>query len=252
MKRKGRLEGKAAIVTASTSGIGRGIAVMFAREGARVIVNGRDEKRGREVLRECRKYSRAELVLGDVSSSDIWKRIRNTAIKKFGKIDILVNNAAYLFYKPALDITEEQWDTAMAVNLKSAWLGAKHCLPSMIKQRQGNIINISSVMGINAGIEACSYATSKGGMNLLSLSLAADYGKYTIRVNTISPGPIKTGQNAELRNDPKFVQNWLDTLYLKFLGIPEDVAYGAVYLASDEARFVTGANLVIDGGWIIG
>lgn len=251
-----RLQNKVAVVTAATAGIGRAIALMFVKEGAKVIVNGRDEKRGKEILSACRRYGKAELVLGDVSESETWERIKEAALLKFGKIDILVNNAANLFYKAALETSDEEWDRTMRVSLKSAFLGAKACLPFMIKKKSGSIINISSVWALCGGPGGAAYQTGKGGMNALTNSLAIDYGKYNIRANTITPGPIASLQNTDYRKDKKAMKFWNKRLSLKIngkpFGAPEDVAYAAVYLASDEARFVTTANLLIDGGWVYG
>lgn len=251
-----RLQNKVAIVSAATAGIGRAIALMFVKEGAKVIVNGRDEKRGKEILSACKIYGKAELVLGDVSESETWKKIRETAISKFGKIDILVNNAANLFYKTALETSDEEWDRTMRVSLKSAFLGAKACLPAMIKKKSGSIINISSVWAMCGGPGGAAYQAGKGGMNALTNSLAIDYGKFNIRANTITPGPIASLQNTDYRKDKKAMADWNKRLSLKIngkpFGAPEDVAYAAVYLASDEARFVTTANLLIDGGWVYG
>lgn len=251
-----RLKNKVAIITASTSGIGREIAIMFAKEGAKVVINGRDEKRGKEVLSKCKRLSDAILVLGDVSCSDTWDVMANTAINKLGKINILVNNAANLFYKTATETTEEEWDKSIETGLKSAFLGAKYCIPHMIKAKGGSIINISSVWAICGGPEGAGYQSAKGGMNALTRSLAIDYAKYNIRANTITPGPIASMQNIEYRKNIKYMKAWGNRILLKMkgkpYGQPEDIAYGAVYLASDESKFVTTANLLIDGGWVYG
>jgi len=248
-----RLAGKTAIVTAASAGIGRGIAIAFAREGANVVLNGRHEARSHEVLARCREAgAAAELLLGDVAAPNTWKGLRQCALDHFGAIDILVNNAAHFFFRSALDTREEDWDKAMEVGVKSAWVGAKTCLPTMIARQSGCILNISSNMGLIGGRDSCGYIAAKGALHNLTLSLAADYGKANIRANTISPGPIASLGNEEVRKNPDFIRGWMGRLALPFYGEPEDVAYAAVYLASDEARFVTGANLVIDGGWNVG
>jgi len=186
-----RLAGKTAIVTAASAGIGRGIAIAFAREGANVVLNGRHEARSHEVLARCREAgSAAELLLGDVAAPNTWKGLRQCALDHFGAIDILVNNAAHFFFRSALDTREEDWDKAMEVGVKSAWVGAKTCLPTMIARQSGCILNISSNMGLIGGRDSCGYIAAKGALHNLTLSLAADYGKANIRANTISPGPI--------------------------------------------------------------
>lgn len=250
----GRLDGKTAIITGGTNGMGRAAVELFAQEGANVVAVGMNETR-LQALKDLNNPA-IEPIRGDVSSFADWEKIIDFTLTKFGKINILINNAG-LSMGPhgIMDTTEEEWDKIMNIDLKGCWLGMKAVIPEMIKQGGGSIINTSSTGGLMGGIAdggSAAYAAAKGGVRILSKHAANEFGKENIRVNSVHPGTTNTGGSGG-----NFSQEEIDA-YIKMLSAetplslimadPIDIAYMYLYLASDESRFVTGAELVIDGG----
>jgi NAD(P)-dependent dehydrogenase (short-subunit alcohol dehydrogenase family) len=247
-----RLKNKVAIVTGAASGIGRAIAQVFAQERARVIVADINDEGGQETVQLIKARDGEALFLHcDVSVSADVKRMVESAIHSFGGLNILVNNAAYLKdFKTAVDTAEEEWDLSIDVTLKGVFLCSKSAIPEMIKAGAGSIINIASVGGLVGFASYAAYCSAKGGVIQLTKSLAIDYGRHNIRVNAICPGPIDTPTTPEAQ-DEKLHQWQRDMTVLGRTASPEEVAYPALFLASDESSFVTGSILVVDGGWTI-
>lgn len=244
-----RLKDQVAIVTGASRGIGRSIAEVFANEGAKVVVNyNTDETRASEVAKEIeKKGGHAICIKADVSNAGDVKRLVSTTLDKFGRIDILVNNAGVMFPEDFLATSEQVWDKTIDVNLKGAYLCSKEVAPIMIRQKKGKIINISSNSGLYhpSSMRYVEYVTSKAGMNGMTKAMALRLGPY-ITVNAICPGYIKTEMVAH--NDPATEKMLLDETALKRFGRPDEVASSAVFLASDEANFVTGELLIVAGG----
>jgi NAD(P)-dependent dehydrogenase (short-subunit alcohol dehydrogenase family) len=243
-----RLRDRVAIVTGSASGIGRAIALRFGREGARVVVvTDRRVELGKETVELIQKEGgTAAFVQADVGVAADVERMVRFAVDTFGQLDILVNNAAWARGGPLLEMTEESWNRTMDVCLKSAWLGAKAAMPEMIKVGGGTIINISSVNGIAASPASGAYNAAKGGVNQLTRALAMDLGKHGIRVNAILPGHVAT--HPERYDDPLELWGFTEACPIGRVGTADDIAGAALYLASDDASWVTGSLLVVDGG----
>jgi len=245
-----RLKGKVAIVTGASRGIGRGIARMFAEEGAKVVVNyNTSKKEASSLAEEIKKMGRdVLLVQADVSKADQVKNMVRKTMERFGRVDVLVNNAGTLVpAKSFLESTEEGWNKTLDVNLKGAYLCSREIAPIMLKQKKGKIINISSISGLydKLGMGYVDYVSSKAGMIGLTRALAVHLGP-AINVNAIAPGTVETEIVAALPAEVK--QQMKDEALVKRLGTPEDMAYAAVYLASDESDFVTGEVLTVSGG----
>jgi len=185
----------------------------------------------------------------DVTNEDQWEQAVAAAVGRFGKLDVLVNNAGIYRSHPVEHTSSDEWDLVMDINAKGVFLGAKHSIPAMRKAGGGSIINISSVAGLVGNAFSSAYNASKGAVRLFTKSTAIQYASEGIRSNSIHPGVIETDMTAEAIANARFKTERLDPTPLSRLGQPEDVAYGALYLASDESSFVTGAELVIDGGW---
>lgn len=247
-----RLKNKIAIVTGGGSGIGQAIALAFVKEGAKVLIADWSEKGGEETIAKIKKIKgQAVFIKTDVSQSQDIAKMTQLCLKTYGRIDILVNNAGIALMSPtAVEMTEENWDKVLNVNLKSVFLGAKNVIPQMLKQEKGKIINMASIAGLVGFAGAAAYCASKGGMILLTKTLALEYAAKKINVNCICPGIIKTAMTNDMLNDPATKQIFASSTPYARLGEPEDIAMAAVYLASDESDFVNGESLVVDGGWV--
>jgi 3-oxoacyl-[acyl-carrier protein] reductase len=247
-----RLAEKVAIVTGAASGIGRGIARMFAGEGARVLVADVNEDGGKETAaRILEAGGETRFVKVDVSQAADAARMVAAAVETWERVDVLVNNAGIMRVGSVTETTEEAWDEVMSVNLKGVFLCSRAVLPAMIAAGKGAIINIASVGGLLPAQGLAAYATAKAGVIHLSRQMANDYARHWIRVNCISPGTIITPMHdvfftPETREET--LAEWAKTRPLQMEGVPDDIAYAAVYLASDEARFVTACVLPVDGG----
>jgi 3-oxoacyl-[acyl-carrier protein] reductase len=244
-----RLKGQVAIITGASRGIGRSIAEIFAKEGAKVVVNYNSNEKGASNITDGIRKGGGEAIhiKADVSKTTDVKKLVATTLEKFGRVDILVNNAGVLFPDDFFSANEEVWDKTIDINLKGAYLCSKEVAPFMLKQKGGKIINISSNSGLYhpSSMRYVEYVTSKAGMNGLTKALALRLGPY-ITVNAICPGYIKTEMVAH--NDPVTEKMLLDETALKRFGRPDEVASAAVFLASDEAAFITGELLIVAGG----
>jgi NAD(P)-dependent dehydrogenase (short-subunit alcohol dehydrogenase family) len=247
-----RLKDKVAIVTGAASGIGQAIAQVFAKEGAKVVVNDINDKGGEATVKSITDCGgEALFVHADVSNSGEVRNMVKVTLEQFGGINVLVNNAAYLInFNPVLETPEDEWDIAIDVTLKGVFLCSKYALPEMIKAGGGSIINIASVGGMVGFADYSAYCSAKGGVIQLTKSMAIDYGRKNIRVNAICPGPIDTPTTPEAQ-DEKLHQWQRDMTVLGRTATPEEVAWPAVFLACDESSFVSGSNLVVDGGWTV-
>ena len=235
-----RLKGKIAIVTGAVQGIGRGIADRFVKEGALVAIV--DYKSAATALLDGQRSYQ-----GDVSDPELWKRVVSELLNTHGRIDVLVNNAAIVQYEAVHEVDLESWNRALAVNLTGVMLGMRAVIPGMLTHGGGSIINLSSIWGSVAAPGAASYHASKAGVHHLTKNAAVTYAKQNVRVNSIHPGIIHTPMMDEME---KGMVAWvLSQTPAGRTGQPEDIAAGAVYLASEEAGFVTGSELHIDGGY---
>jgi len=251
MSATGRLAGKVAIVTGSDSGIGRAIAIRFAREGAAVTVNyHKDERHAREVKEAIeRDGGPVTVIQGDIASAADVQRLLDGTLEAFGRLDILVNNAGVEFPKPFLEVREDEWDTVLDVNLKGPFLCTQAAARAMIMRGGGGrIINISSVHEDLPMPGNSPYCAAKGGLRMLMRTLCDELAPHGITINNIGPGAIATPINRRTLSDPEKVAKLEAAIPLGRIGRPEDVAGLAVYLASDEAAYVTGSTYFIDGG----
>ena len=247
-----RLEGKVAFISGGARGMGAEEARLLAREGACVAIGDVLEEEGRRVEGQIKEAGgRALFIRMDVTSLEDWRRAIAVTVERFGKLDVLVNNAGIGRRGGVEDTSEEDWDEVMAVNAKGVFLGTKAAIPEMRKAGGGSIVNIGSQMGIvGTDTGSIAYHASKGALRALTKSAALWHAKDGIRVNSVHPGPIATPMSQERLSDPAQLAWSVSRVPLGRIGRPEEVAYGVLYLASDESSFVTGAELVIDGGWI--
>ncbi|QGP93126.1 Dihydroanticapsin 7-dehydrogenase [Neomoorella glycerini] len=252
-----RLAGKVAIITGAGSGIGRASALAFAREGARVVAADINEETCRATVEAIKERGgRAVAVRVDVTKAADCQRMVNTALEHFGKLDVLFNNAGINHAARLHETLEEDWDRVLAVNLKSIFLCSKYAIPALIQNGGGSIINTASPAGLVGLRGLAAYCASKGGVISLSKNMALDYAPYNIRVNYICPGVIYTPMTQAIiatHEDPqKFEEEYSKMRPLGRFGKPEEIANAAVFLASDESSFMTGASIVMDGGFTAG
>ena len=246
-----RLMGKVALISGGARGMGACEAGLFAREGARVVVGDLRESEGRAVEAEIvAKGGEALFVRLDVTNENDWERAVTAAEGRFGKLDVLVNNAGVGGVGRVEDTKLADWNRVMDINSTGVFLGTKAAIPAMRRAGGGSIVNISSQLGL-VGMDDSSpqYQASKGAVRLLTKLTAVQYAKERIRANSVHPGPIVTPMTEARRADPAVYQRMVSRIPLGRYGESEDVAYGVLYLASDESSFVTGSELVIDGGW---
>lgn len=248
-----KLEGRTAIVTGSRRGIGRAIALALAKEGANVVVSDISQEDCQKIVAEVEKLGRKGLALKcDVTSTPEVEDLVKKTVARFGKLDILVNNAGIINFKPFLELTDEDWDTLINVNLKGQFLCARAAAREMIKSGWGRIVNIASISSGGCGIAfplIAHYTASKGGVMALTEALALELTPRGINVNAICPGAIDTDMSKGIKTSGQ-----LEQLLLRIpkgrLGQPEEIANLAVFLASEEADYISGAAIVIDGGWL--
>lgn len=247
-----KLKGKVAIVTGGNSGIGKGIAIEFAKEGAKVCVVGRNEERGLAVLEKIKEIgSEAIWVKADVGESEDTIRYINQTLEAFGTINIIVNNAALIHQARLIDLKEEDWDRIIKTNLKSVFLGSKYAAIQMIKQNKGGrIINISSIHAKISEPQASPYTAAKGGLEAMTRTIATELAPYKITANILAPGATYTELTAPMYT-PSVKEALFKRIPLKAIANPEDIACGAVFIASDESWYMTGARICIDGGYEI-
>jgi len=252
-----KLEGRVALITGGASGIGRATALLFAQEGATVAVVDRDGTGALAVAHEIgEEGGKAVAVRCDVSQAIDCRRAVDEAVSAFGGLDILFNNAGIIRRASVLDLTEEEWDRAMAVNVKSIYLMSKYAIPIMARSGGGVIVNTGSGWGLVGGRNAVSYCASKGAVVNMTRAMALDHAAQNIRVNCVCPGDTDTGM---LRSEAQQLGATAESFLVEAanrplgrIGRPEDIAQAVLYLASDASSFVTGTTLVVDGGGLAG
>ena len=242
-----RLKNKTAIITGGGSGIGLATARAFCKEGAKVILFGRQKKKLISAANEL--GDSAFIVQGDMTKNDDLDQLINNTLNNFKGIDILVNSAGLFNGAPLHEISDSQWDEMMDINIRSVFQLTRRVLPTMIAQKNGSIVHISSIAGLIALPGVAAYNVSKGALNQFSRSIAVEYGSYGIRSNSICPGLIETDMTADLMKDAVLMQEWSKEYPIGRFGKPEDVASACLFLASNESSFITGTVLPVDGGF---
>ena len=253
-----RLQDKTAVVIGGASGIGLATAELFAREGAQVVIASRKAEKGDQATRQIKDRTGREVTFFscDVTKENEVKELVQRVMDLYKRIDIWVNSAGILTRKNFEELTEGEWDDIMNTNLKGVFFGCKHAIPPMVKTGKGSVVNISSFLSLIGKSDTSLYTASKGGVTALSRSLALRYAKYNVRVNCVCPGWTVTDMNRdtiEKAPDPARKLKELEATYpLGRLGKPSDIAYAALYLASDESQWITGIALPVDGGYTAG
>jgi len=249
---KMKLDGKVALITGGSEGMGFATAELFLKEGAKVVITGRSVSKGDRAISKLREFGDADFVPGDVSKESDARRMVETTIRKFGRIDVLFNNAGVYLEKLAEDTSEEELDRVLDINLKGTFLVTKHAIRYMKKQRSGVIINNSSDAGLIGNRTCPAYCASKGGVTVMTKAMALDYATYNIRVNCVNPAIIDTPmldrEVAKAKNRKAYIRLCKEEQPIGRIGRPDEVARAVLFLASCESSFVTGAALSVDGG----
>lgn len=243
-----RLQGKVALVSGATGGIGAAISKRFAHEGAKVVVTDLDEALGAQLTKEITAANGEGFFrLLDVTSEDDWTKTIRETIARFDRLDILINNAGIFQRKELIDITADEWDRMLDVNAKGTFLGSKAAIPVMRDGGGGAIVNLSSISGIRGAGGAAHYGASKGAVRLLTRATAQRYARDGIRCNSLHPGPIETDMGYAAWPE-SIRQSRLEQMPMGRYGTPDEIANAALFLASDEASYMTGAEMIVDGG----
>lgn len=247
-----RLQNKVAIITGAGSGIGRGMALTFAREGAKMVLADWSDEGGKETVGLVEAQGgEAVFVKTDVSKAGDVEEMVKTCVDHFGRVDILVNNAGIVKFGALHETPEEDWDAVIDVNLKSIFLTTKRVIPEMLKAGKGKIVNIASIAGLVGFDQIAPYCASKGGIIAFTRATALEYAKSKININCIAPGVIKTAMTKDMLASEESKKGYESQTPYPRLGEPEDIAEATVYLSADESDFVTGQVLTVDGGWTI-
>ena len=245
-------KGKVAVVTGSSRGIGKAIALELAKGGAKVIINSTKQESVNEVVAEFKKMKLDAVgVAGDVSKKADVQKMVDTAVKKFGKLDIMVNNAGVFTTSPITDLSEDDWQKVIDIDLKGTYLGCQSAAKQMIKQgKGGKILNIASIAGVVGFTGSCHYCSAKGGVIQMTKEVALELGPKKINVNAIGPGVIDTEMTKGIQDNPAQLKAMMARIPKGRLGKPEDIAKAAAFLVSDDADYITGITLFVDGGWL--
>ena len=245
-----RLGGKVALISGAARGMGAVEARLFAREGASIVLGDVLEQEGRRVASEIAATGAAAVFVKlDVTSEIDWESAVGEAVSGFGKLDVLVNNAGVYLRGPVHETSLQDWDRVMDVNARGPFLGTRAAIPAMKESGGGTIVNIASFNALVGTTTSAAYNASKAALRLLTKSTAVQYAEYGIRANAIHPGPTRTAMFLSGFPDEEAIEKRRALVPLARIGTPEDVAYGALFLASDESSYMTGSDLVIDGGW---
>ena len=252
-----KLKNKVALISGATSGMGKGIAKLFAKEGAAVILSGRSAERGNQIVDEIRQDGgEAIFIAADISKVDDVQKLVQQAVKKYGKINILVPNAGILGIGSVTEVSLETWDQTIGTNLNGVFYLCRFAIPEIIKAGGGEIVINASIAGFKAFPNHPAYCASKGALISLTRNLAVDYAAHKIRVNCLCPGPVDTpllwDSAKAFANPATVVQEVGDKTLMQRLGTPDDVAKAALFLASDDSSWITGTALTIDGGIMTG
>lgn len=245
-----RLKDKVAVITGASAGIGRSIAELFAKEGAKVVLTDINDEEGKKVVEVIKKNNGEAIFLHhDVAKEDEWVKVVNTTLETYGTIDVLVNNAGVYYICPIAETTLEKWNWLMGINVTGVFLGMKHILPIMAKNRKGSVINLSSIAGLGGAAGHALYGASKGAVRIMTKDVAVEYGPYNVRVNSVHPAYINTAMAKYGAETAQTDINELGKNYpLGRIGEPDEVAATCLFLASDESSFITGQEIVVDGG----
>ncbi|AZU64445.1 SDR family NAD(P)-dependent oxidoreductase [Neobacillus mesonae] len=245
----GRLDGKVVIITGAAGGQGAFEAELFAREGAKVVATDMQTDLLEKVVTKINDDGGHAISLRhNVTSEEDWQTVVQSAVETFGQVDVLINNAGIYFSNKVEETSLDEWNKTMSVNATGVYLGMKYIIPEMLRSSSGSIVNISSIDGIIGSGHSAAYAASKGAVRALTKNAAFSHAKNKIRINSVHPGVIMTPMNEHQLASEETKTFAQKNTPLPYLGKPEDVAYGVLYLASDESKFVTGIELVIDGG----